>query len=785
MQEPTSPGKIELRLLGVISFAIDGVPVEEHQWTRRKAKALLKILALAPQYQLHREQLIEYLWPEQEPELAANNLNKIIHAARRALEPTLKSGADSRFILTHDQHVQLQAPGGLWIDVEAFEQLATVALKSKAVTAYDEALALYAGELLPEDRYEDWAAARRERLGRLATRLLTESAQLYEANGQVQQSIERWQQLVAWNATNEEAHRHLMRLYALSGSRHEALTQYQQCQAALRKELDAQPEPQTIALYEQIVAGQLPSVREKTEPLLNAEEQNSLPPFAPVAVAPLAAMPVPTRRKSRQIILWASTAILLLAVVLGALYLRNRNQQPVEAIAVLPFTNGNADPNIEYLSDGITESLINSLSQLPSLRVMARTTVFRYKGREIDPQKIGTELNVQALLTGRVIQRGDELVIQADLIDVKDGAQLWGEKYSRKVADLLAIQSDITREISERLQLRLTNAEQLLVAKKQTDNPTAYNHYLKGRYYWNRRAVPEIQRGIEEFNQAINLDPNYAAAYSGLADAWYVLSGVHLPPNEVIPRARAAAQKALELDDQLAAAHTSLAIVKWRYDWDWDGAALEFQRAIALDPNYPTAHQWYGLLQTYRGQFATGLTEIKQAQQLDPLSLIINANLGLSHHFAGHSDAAIAEFNRTLELDQNFALAHRFLGWAYETKNDYARATAAFQKAVQLDETPSALSYLGHSYAVSGNQQAAREILQKLSAQAEQRYVSPYYFAVIHAGLNEDEQALEWFTKAVEDHSDSMVLLGVEPKFARLRTLPKFTELLRRVGLGR
>jgi DNA-binding SARP family transcriptional activator/TolB-like protein len=783
-QESASPGKLELRLLGPVTILIDGVLVEERQWTRRKARALLKLLALAPQHQLHREQLIEDLWPEQEPELAANNLNKIIHAARRALEPDLKSGSDSRFILTHDQHVLLRAPGDLWIDVEEFERRAAAALKSKIASEYEAALELYAGELLPEDRYEDWAAARRERLSRLANRLLAESAQLYESAGQFQQSIERFQQLVALHPSNEDAHRHLMRLYAVSGSRHEALAQYQQCQAALRKELDAEPEPQTIALYEQIVAGQLQPAMQNVELPRSANGQVAVAPPEASAAAPIPAMPAPPRR-SKRAVLWVVAAVLLCAVIAGAVYVRSRQPTEVEAIAVLPFTNGNADANVEYLSDGITESLINSLSHVPSLRVMARTTAFRYKGREIDPQKIGSELNVQALLTGRVVQRGDELVIQADLIDVKDGAQLWGEQYNRKAADLLAIQADIAREISEKLRLRLTSEEQLLVTKKQTENPAAYHHYLKGRYYWNRRAVPDIQRSIEEFNQAIRLDPNYALAYSGLADAWYVLSGVQLPPNEVIPRARAAAQKALELDSKLAAAHSSLAIVKWRYDWDWEGAAQAFQQAIALDPNYPTAHQWYGLLLTYRGQFAAGLAEMKQAQQLDPLSLIINANLGLSLHFAGQSDAAIAEFKRTLELDQNFALAHRFLGWAYEKQNDYARATAAFQKAAQLDDTPSALAYLGHSYAVAGHQAAAREILQKLQAQAQQRYVSPYYFAVVYVGLKEDAQALEWLAKAADDHSDLMVLLGVEPKFARLRATPQFVELLRRIGLAR
>ena len=780
-QESSTPGKVELRLLGVIRFFIDGKPVEERQWTRRKAKALVKILALAPQHQLHREELIELLWPEQEPELAANNLNKIIHAARRALEPELKSGTDSRYIFTQDQQVLLRAPS-LWVDVEEFESRATLALKSKAISDYERALELYTGELLPEDRFEDWAVARREKLNRQAHRLMIELAQLHEAAGQTQFAIDRLQQLVTLAPAHEEVHRHLMRLYIVNGSRHEALAQYQQCREALRKDLDAEPEPTTVALYEKIIAGEIPVA---ATAISGVAIMNSLPSTTtavPVVIAPVVANAI-APAKTKRVMLFALLGLLLISVATIAFYIRRNNSSEIESIAVLPFANSDNDANIEYVSDGITESLINSLSHLPELRVMARTTAFRYKGREIDPQKIGRELNVQAVLTGRILQRGDDLTIQTELIDVRDGAQIWGEKYNRKASDLATLQAQISREISDKLRLRLTSEEQQRVAKKQTENSEAYHHYLKGRFYWNRRAVPDLQRSIEEFNQAINLDPNFALAYSGLADAWYLLSGVQSPPSEVVPRARAAAQKALQLDDQLAAAHASMAVVKWRYDWDWDGASREFERAIALDPNYPTAHQWYGLLLTYRGQFETGVAQLKQAQQLDPLSLIISANLGLAQHFSGQNEAAIAQLKRTLELEPNFALAHRFLGWAYEKNNDLPRATAAFQKAVQIDDTPGALAYLGHGYALAGDTSAARETLSKLQTQAQQRYVSPYYTAVVHIGLGENEKTIELLNKAADDHSDMLTILGVESKFDRLRGTPQFSELLKRIGL--
>jgi TolB-like protein/lipoprotein NlpI len=448
----------------------------------------------------------------------------------------------------------------------------------------------------------------------------------------------------------------------------------------------------------------------------------------------------------------------------------------------LPFTNGSNDVNVEYLSDGITESIINSLSHLPGLRVMARTTTFRYKGRDVDPQAIGRDLKVRAILTGKVLQRGDALIIQADLVNVEDGAQLWGAQYNRKLSDILSVQAEISREIIEKLRLRLTNEEQERVAKQHTENIEAYQAYLKGRYYWNRRTVADMLRAIEHFNRAIALDPGYALAYSGLADCYHTLSNLWLPPTEAIPLARKAAQEALELDDRLASARASLAVGTWRFDWDWKSAEEGFKRAIELDPNYPPAHQWYGQLLTYQKKFDEGMIELKRAQQLDPLSLVINANIGLPLYFSGQYDASIEQFQRALDLDRNFPFAHFFIGWAYEQKRDYDSALAEFNKAVELDPTPSAWSYLGHGHAVSGRRREAEKIIGTLLELSKHRYVSPYYIAIVYAGLDEKELALDWLTKGVEDHSDPMVLINVEPKFDGLRNSPRFLEISRRVG---
>lgn len=778
-QEPVSTGKLELRLLGQVSIIVDGLPLEERVWTRRKAKALLKILALAPQHQLHREQLMEYLWPEQESELAANNLNKIIHAARRALEPELKSGADSRFILTHDQQVMLRAPGGLWLDVEEFEQRATTALKSKALHDYDSALELYAGELLAEDRYEDWAAARRERLSRLAERLLSESAQLYEAAGQLQPSIEQMQQLVAFNPSNEAAHRQLMRLYALQGSRHEALAQYQRCRAVLRKELDAEPEPKTIALYERIAAGQIQPITQSTELRLN-EVKAATSPTAEKNNPALTEAVVP-RRKSYRLVIGILAALLVIATVAGTFYFRSNHQPEVEAIAVLPFAS--ADANVEYLSDGITESLINSLSHLPNLRVMARTTSFRYKGREIDPQKIGGELKVQALLTGRVLQRGDELVIQAELIDVKDGAQLWGEKYSRRLADLLAVQSEISREITEKLRLRLTNEQQQLVAKQHTENIEAYQLYLKGRFYWNKRTADGVKKSVEYYDQAIKADPNYALAYAGLADAYAVWPDDSLTRLETAKRVKAAALKAVELDEKLAEAHTSLAFAKMIQDRDLAGAETSFQRSLQLNPNYPTAHHWYAYDLVAQGRLDEAIRAIKRAQELDPVSLSINNDVGEIYFFARRYDQAIEHCRKTMDMDASFIPAHQTLGLAYLQKGMHQQAIAELKKAVEMSANNTyILALLGYAYGAAGQRSEAEATLAQLQQLSSSKYISPFHLALVHLQLGDLDRVFALLDQANEERVFSMLLIKADPRLDKLRSDPRYAALIQRLN---
>jgi serine/threonine protein kinase/tetratricopeptide (TPR) repeat protein len=470
---------------------------------------------------------------------------------------------------------------------------------------------------------------------------------------------------------------------------------------------------------------------------------------------------------------------------------KRRSRQAIDSLAILPLVNGSGDPNAEYLSDGITESIINSLSQIPKLRVMARSTVFRYKGREVDPQTVGRELGVRAVLTGRVLQLADYIVIGTELVDAADGSQLWGEQYRRSVLDIFAVQEAISREISGKLRLKLTGAEKKRLTKRYTENTEAYHLYLKGRYYENKFFnEAALRRAIECFQQAIERDPTYALAYAGLADCYIRLSIFNVAPSkEGFAKARAAVLKALEIDDKLAEAHTSLARIKSSFDWDWLAAEEEFRRAIELNPNYATAHHLYGRHLMIMGRFDEAAVEIRRASELDPLSLHINADLSAPLFFARQYDRAIESLRETLEMDPNFALAHVRLGGAYEFKGMYEEAIAEYQRAIELSgssaDNPTMSAVLAHSYAASGRGDQARDILNRLKEQSQRGYVSPCDIAEVHAALGEEDQAFEWLEKAYDARSSDLRFLKVSQFFTdSLRSDPRFADLLRRVGLA-
>ncbi len=477
----------------------------------------------------------------------------------------------------------------------------------------------------------------------------------------------------------------------------------------------------------------------------------------------------------------AAAAAVVLAVVLY-LYLFPRHGEVIDSLAVLPFVNASGDPNTEYLSDGITESLINSLSQLPHLSVKSRNSVFRYKGQDPDPEKVGRELGVRAVLAGRVVQRGDGLSISVGLVDARNNNHIWGEQYNRKLTDILAVQEEISREITDRLRGRLSSEEEKRVTKRHTKNTEAYQLYLKGRYYWNKQTEVGLIKAIENFKQAIEKDPSYALAFSGLGDSYWSLEDLYLPPREVMPKAKEAAKKALELDETLAEAHTSLAFVNMWYEWDWSGAEREFKRAIDLNPAYATAHQQYGWYFAMRGRHEETVAEFKRALELDPLSAYITTDSNIPFYVTHQYDRAIEQCRKAINLDPNFYLAHYALGFNYTHKGKFPEAIAEFQKARLLEDKPWQVAGLGYGYAVAGNRSEAMKVLEELKELSKRRHVSPAEIAKIYAGLGEKDQAFEWLQQAYEARSMWLVMLKVEPLWDSLRSEPRFADLLRRVG---
>jgi len=484
----------------------------------------------------------------------------------------------------------------------------------------------------------------------------------------------------------------------------------------------------------------------------------------------------------------AAAIALLVLVIAGVglgMYLHARNNEvAIESIAVLPFQNRSTDGDTEYLSDGLAESLIYRLSQLPNLKVSPTSSVFAYKNKEIDPVKVGNQLGVNAVLLGRIVQRGDSLTISAELVDVRYNKLLWGEQYERKMSELLQTQREIAREIVDKLRLKVSGQEQGL-AKHYTESNEAYQLYLKGRFQWHKRTNEALKKSIDYFNQAIERDPSFALAYAGLADC-YVVPAYMLPPGEKIPKAKMAAMKALELDDTLAEAHTSLARAMTTYDWDWRGAEREFQRAIELNPNYAIAHQWYcGYLEAM-GRTPEAIAEGKRALELDPLSPIITFEMGLGFFYARDYDKAIEYYQKTLELDPDFPPAHGQLPAAYEQKRMYDQAITGFQKGTNLKgsrEWYFSLSGLAHVYAVTGNKGEAQKLLSEMKDLSVRQYVPADRIALIYAGLGDKDEAFAWLEKAYDERSFNMTWLKVEPRWDSLRSDPRFADLVRRLGL--
>ena len=483
---------------------------------------------------------------------------------------------------------------------------------------------------------------------------------------------------------------------------------------------------------------------------------------------------------------WATAlGVLTLAVAVAATVYFTRPGEAIDSIAVMPFVNVSGDPNIEYLSDGLSESIIDSLSQLPSLKtVIARSSVARYKGKQTDPQAVGRELNVRAVLTGQVNQRGDELSISVELVDVRDNKHLWGAQYNRKLADIIAVPTEIARNLSQGLRLRLSGEEKKRLSKRYTDNSDAYLLYMMARSYGYSRSQQGLQKSIELYEQAIKKDPNYAPAYAGLSFSYETLGfqGI-LPAKEARQKQEWAALKAMEIDDMLAEAHVAVALVR-RLDLNWSASEAEGKRALELDPNSVRAHVTYAYHLAFVGRLDEAMPHVKRAQELDPLSLITSAEIGSIFYCSRQYDRAIEQFQKIIQMDPNSALAHTRLGMNYLAKGMYEEAIAEHKKAIALDDSPRRIALLGHTYAVAGRKAEAQKILDDLKKLAKRRPVSPYEFALIYLGLGDKDQAFVWLERTCEERPDVLWDINVGPRFDSLRSDPRFTDLLRRLKLA-
>jgi serine/threonine-protein kinase len=494
-----------------------------------------------------------------------------------------------------------------------------------------------------------------------------------------------------------------------------------------------------------------------------------------------------TRPRRRRALLSALVAAALVAVG-GLLYLTLPRGEAFSSVAVLPFANPGGDPEVTYLCDGLSESLISSLSRLPDLKVKSFSSVMRYRDVQVDPHAVGQELGVRAVVTGSAMLHGNQLAVTMELVDAADNSHLWGERWQSSLSDVLAFQKEIARAVPEGLRLRLSRDDEAQLAKGLSSSKEAYLEYLKGRYHWNRRTPDDIAKATELFAQALSIDPLYARAYAGLADCYNLLGSMQyavLPPAEAMPRAAKAAGKALEIDERLAEAHVSLGHVRLFFDWNPRAAEIEFKRAIELNPDYPTAHQWYGDCLLLQNRWDEAIAEKQKALDLDPLSLIITMDMGTARYYMRDYDAAIEQCRKTLDMDPTFLMARVLLARAYVQKRMFTEAIAELRAVRSLAPAmtlPAAL--LGHALGVAGNKRQAEALLGELTEEAAHTYVPAHEFAAVNLGLGRKREALTWLRKAFQERSGLMIYLPFEPAVDPLRSDPAFAEVIRDVAKG-
>ena len=548
-------------------------------------------------------------------------------------------------------------------------------------------------------------------------------------------------------------------------------------------------EPQTVILSESgAVATGFGGGEDKTRPQILTTDQTAIFPRGAEA-DPQGNLGDSTERQSlsahraaKPLAAIGLAIVLLVGGSFGYKYFSSTKQ--INSIAVMPFENKNSDADTDYLSDGLAESLIFRLTQIPDLRVSPTSSVMRYKGKETDIAKIASELGVDAVMTGRLTKRGDNLNITVELVDARTNKSLWGEQYERKLSELLATQREIATEISNKLKLKLSGEGEQKLTKTYTTNPEAYQLYLKGRFYWNKRTEENLNKAIEQFKAATDKDPNYALAYAGLADCYSLLPfWKNVPSSEVVPQAKAYATRAIAIDDSLGEAHISLAFASHLL-WDWAAAEKEYKRGLELNPNYATGHKWYGQYLMIQGRFDESLTELKRAQELEQLSLVISFNLAERYLAKGETDAAVEQCKRAIELDPDWFLAHRVLALSYvkQGRNDEAKVEA--EKAVELSKRQSnTLGVLGYVLAQTGKRSQALQIADELKAKFARHEAKGISLAMVYLGLNEKDETFAWLEKDFENRNSSMAEELVLAPLNTLRDEARYKDLRKRMNL--
>ena len=754
--------------------------------SQRRRLAALALLAMNRRQGLGREKLAAILWPESDGDRARHLLSDTVYVINRALGGDIVTGVGDELRLNLER---------LGCDARAFED----AVERGAL---DDAVRLYAGPLLDgfavegSEEFERWMLSERERLQDLYGRAVERLALERRERGDIRGAVECWRRLAADDPFNSRVACALAHALDHAGDRAGALHHLQAHVSTLAKELGIPPPEDVATLVRTLrapristeparaatvaAAAQLPAHAETVrEPSAATQIQEAVHDGA------AAAEPTPSRLRP-----FASVAAVAALLVAGAIFFF-RPFDPTDApaltasglqsVAVLPFADLSPDRDHEYFSDGIAEEVSTRLARVAGLKVAARTSAFAFKGTGTDVKTIGRALNVDAVVEGSVREADGNVRVTARLVDARAGYQIWSETWNRGGRDVLALQDEIAAGVARALRPGGLAVAPASPARKV--DLQAYDLYLQGRYLWHQRTADSLKRAAALFDRAVALAPSFAEAHSGVADAYAVLGFYdHLPPHDAFPRARAAAVRALEIDDQLAPAHASLGYVALYYDWEWQAAERELNRSIELNAGYSIGHQWLANYLVARGRFDQAVTAMRRAQEADPLSLIASAALGWIHYHRRDFDAAVQQCRRTIELNANFEQAWLWGGQAHEAAGRYNEALTMLQRAAELSNGSAAvLAALGHAHAVSGDLPAARRIAGELQ-RAHAGYVPAYEMAKLHLSLGERTEALRVLERAYDQRSHSLVFLAVDPQLDALRSDPRFRELAEKIG---